>query len=242
MAISATDRAIATVALNRAPSLSHAARRVGLELLNHVNKASGLAWPSEIRLASILGISKRTIARAKAELRAAGLLTWQQRGRHRTPIYRLAWEALQGIAASIRAKVDKAKALHRNRARPDTPTPPIAKPQQDRARTGLGLPNVAAYLSHSLDIAMGGRWKTPGTPPKQILTDAQLDGKASARLWEALSRLGPHVVTQLLDHPQADRIQAEAIKAERYRPSGTPDGKAGILKLQQLLEQGANAW
>lgn len=241
MAISSTDRAIATVALNRAPNLSHAARRVGLELLNHVNKASGLAWPSEIRLASILGISKRTIARAKAELRAAGLLTWQQRGRHRTPIYRLAWEALQGIAASIRAKVDKAKAFHRNSTRQDAPQP-IAKPQPDRARTGLGLPNVAAYLSHSLDIAMGGRWKTPGTPPKQILTDAQLDGKASARLWDALSRLGPQVITQLLDHPQADRIQAEAIKAERYRPSGTPDGKAGILKLQRLLEQGANAW
>ena len=98
-------------ALNRHPDLSATARRVALELLNHINRATGTAWPSEARMAEALSITTRSIRRAKAELAALGLLTWQRRGTSkagRTNVYRLALAALLSLATRIKAKVKAA--------------------------------------------------------------------------------------------------------------------------------------
>ena len=48
MAISSTDKAKAAEALIRHPDLSSAARRVGLELLNRIDKRTGLLAPTEV--------------------------------------------------------------------------------------------------------------------------------------------------------------------------------------------------
>lgn len=222
MAITPSQLAIAAEALNRHPDLSATARRVGLELLNHINRATGTAWPSEARMAEALSLSARSIRRAKAELAALGLITWQRRGTSkagRTNLYRLAWEALLSLAARIKAKVRDAARAARNRLRtpPAAPPPPIPKPSNGGPRTFVDRPKLSAYLSQGLKFSNGkGFWKAPGTPQGQALTDQQLDGRAQARVYEALRQLGQAALAQFLARPDAAQLEAEAIKAERY--------------------------
>lgn len=215
--------ATAAEALNRHPDLTPSARRVALELLNHLDRTTGTAWPSEGRMAAALGLTARTIRRAKVELAELGLLTWQRRGtsrKGRTPLYRLALDRLVSLGASIKARLKAA----RDRVRP----PP--KPSNDAPRAPVGRTFPSAYLTQCFKISTGGGfWKAPGTPQGQVLTDAQLDARASSRLWEALRRLAPAQLAQFLDHPDAARLQEEAVRAERYRP-GT-----GLAVLAQLV-------
>ena len=223
MAITPSQLAIAAEALNRHPGLSATARRVGLELLNHVNRATGTAWPSEARMATALGISERSIRRAKAELAALGLLTWQRRGTSkagRTNLYRLAWEALLSLAARIKTKVKDAATAARNRLRKPPATsspPPISKPSNGGPRTFVERTKLSAYLSQGFKFSSGkGFWKAPGTHQGQALTDQQLDGRAQARVYEALRQLGQAALAQFLARPDAAQLEAAAIKAERY--------------------------
>lgn len=66
--------------------------------------------------------------------------------------------------------------------------------------------------------AKSGFWKAPGTPQGQQLTDQQLNTKAHARLSEGLRQLGPAAFAQFLARPDAAQLEAEAIRAERYKP------------------------
>lgn len=93
-------------------------------------------------------------------------------------------------------------------------------------------------LSRNINIPRGeignfasksGFWRTPGTPQGQFLSDQKLDGDASKRLWTALQQLGADVMAQFIARPDAEELQAKAIKAERYRPGTGLDALKAIL-------------
>ena len=222
LAITPKHIAVAAEALNRHPDLSATARRVALELLNHINRATGTAWPSEARMAEALSLNARSIRRAKAELAALGLLTWQRRGTSkagRTNVYRLAWEALLNLATRIKAKVKAAASAARNRLRtpPAPPRPPNPKSSNGGPRTFVDRTKLSAYLSQGFKISSGkGFWPAPGTPQGQQLTNQQLDGRAQGRVYAALQQLGHAALAQFLARPDAAQLEAAAIKAERY--------------------------
>lgn len=232
MPLTARQKALAAEALIRHPDLTPAARRVGLELLNFADRRTGVSWPSESRMAEALGVDTRTIRRGKAALRAAGLLTWEQRGHHRTPIYRLAWDRLVHLATTIKARVQAACSKARTAitvAKHPTPPPP-EKPAPARPARPVGRTFSPAYPTHQ-DLKQAGegrRWGQQG----QILTDEQLVAKASARFWKALQALGPQIMAAFIAHPRAEEMQAQAIRAERFRPN---HGHSGIAALNQLL-------
>ena len=232
MPITARQKAQAAEALIRHPDLTPAARRVGLELLNYADRRTGISWPSESRMAEALGVDPRTIRRGKAALRAAGLLTWEQRGYHRTPIYRLLWDRLVQLAATIKARVQTACKAARtaiSTAKPST-SPPTSKPAGEVPALSTGRTFSPTYLTQQ-----GFRRAGEGRQG-QILTDAQLVAKASSRFWAALQALGPQIMAQFISHPQADTLQAQAIHAERFKPD---NGRTGVLMLQRLLNGSA---
>jgi hypothetical protein len=96
-AFSGRDIAKATEGFNRAPGLSPTARRLGIELVGHVNKRTFRCDPSETRLAHLLGVSVRAIGKAKKELYQKGLLTWRTVGQNGTCNYHISWPALARI-------------------------------------------------------------------------------------------------------------------------------------------------
>lgn len=222
MAITPQQIAIAAEALNRHPDLSATARRVALELLNNIQRDTGLAWPSEARMAAALDISARSIRRAKAELAALGLLSWQRRGtswKGRTPVYALAWDKLLSLARTFKAKVKAAATAARNRLRkaPAAHRPPVSKAPNNGPQTSVERTNVAAYLTQCFNFSSGkGFWKAPGTPQGQALTDKQLNSGAQERVYAALRQLGQDALGQFLARPDAAQLEAAAIKAERY--------------------------
>ena len=251
MAISSTDIAKAAEALNRHPELTPAARRVGLELLSHVDRATGTAWPSEARMAAALGYDVRTVRRGKAELLKLKLLSWKRRGTSwagRTPLYAFAWERLLDLATTIKVKMKAAYDAARVRtSRTSKPSPaekqsteiktlsPENRPQMTRPLPAVGRTFLPTYLSQVLNKASGsGFWPAPGTPQGQVLTDQQLNAKAHSRLWEGLKGLSQHHYTQLMDLLTPEH-EAEAVKAERFGP-GT-----GIDMLKTILERRAMA-
>ena len=94
---------------------------------------------------------------------------------------------------------------------------------------------MPTYLSQVLNKASeSGFWPAPGTPQGQALTDQQLNAKAHSRIWAGLSGLSQHHYTQLMDLLTPER-EAEAVKAERFRP-GT-----GLAMLKTILEREAMA-
>lgn len=85
-----------------------------------------------------------------------------------------------------------------------------------------------------------GFWKTPGTPQGQVLSDQKLDNAAYGRLMAAAQAILGRDLFQrmqitLMERPDAEELQAQAIKAERYRP-GT-----GLDMLKATLIGGATA-
>lgn len=247
MALTARQKAQAAEALIRHPDLSPAARRVGLELLNHADRRTGISWPSEARMAEALGVDARTIRRGKADLRAAGLLKWEQRGYHRTPIYRLLWDRLVQLAASIKARVQAAckaaraarKATSTAKASTPPPSPPPAheRPENGSARS-TGRTFSSSYPTHQgLKGALEGKSSASAAPLRTQITEQELDARASARFWKALQALGPQIMAQFIAHPRAEELQAQAIRAERFKPD---HGRTGISALHQIL-QGSTA-
>lgn len=243
MPLTSRQKAQAAEALIRHPDLTPAARRVGLELLNHADRRTGISWPSEARMAEALGVDARTIRRGKTELRAAGLLEWEQRGHHRTPIYRLLWDKLVRLALAIKARV-QATCQAARAARKATSTakttapPPSPPPAQEPAENGPARPSGRTFSS-SYPTHQGlrkGAWEEKGSAPaaplRTTITEQELDARASARFWTALKGLGPQVIAAFIGHPRADELQAAAIHAERFRPA---DGRTAIATLHRLL-------
>lgn len=239
MEITAADIARAAEALNRHPDLSPTARRLGIELLNRIRRDSGTCWPSMSRLAVALDRDERTIRRAKAELISTGILTCRDRGGRLTPIYAFIWGTLQTLANTIKARI-KAVCDSATGKKDNTPSPPAPgfKTAENGSARPVGRTSTPAYLTPNILQKVVGRMKiatasgnfrTSEAPKNQFLDDSALDRKASARLWDALSRLTPAQLAQFLDRPDADTLQAKAIKAERFNP-GT-----GLSVLRDLV-------
>lgn len=242
MPLTSRQKAQAAEALIRHPDLTPAARRVGLELLNHADRRTGVSWPSEARMAEALGVDARTVRRGKADLRAAGLLIWEQRGHHRTPIYRLLWDKLVRLALAIKARVqaackaarDARKAASTAKAITPPPSPPPAQePAENGPARHSGRTFSPDYPTHQ---GFKGAWERKGLALAATLrtqiTEAELNARASARFWTALQALGSQVMAQFINHPQADEFQAAAIHAERFRPD---HGRTAIATLHRLL-------
>ena len=64
--------------------LTPAARVVFYDITQHINRVSGSAWPSQVRLAGRLGLDLATVKRAISQLRAAGYIEIEKTGRHNT--------------------------------------------------------------------------------------------------------------------------------------------------------------
>jgi hypothetical protein len=239
MPITARQKAQAAEALIRLPDLTPAARRVGLELLNHADRKTGVSWPSEARMAEALGVDPRTIRRGKADLRAAGLLTWEQRGHHRTPIYRLLWDRLVQLAAAIKHRVQTACSAARkaiSAAKPPS-SPPINKRPENGPARSTGRTFSPTYPTHQgLKGAWEGKGSASAAPLRTQITEQELIARASARFWKALQALGPQIMAQFISHPRADELQDAAIRAERFRPD---QGRTAIATLNQLLHGSA---
>jgi hypothetical protein len=182
-----------------------------------------------------LQLDPRTIRRGKAALRAAGLLTWEQRGHHRTPIYRLLWDRLVQLAAVIKTRVKMACRAARtaiSATKQPVSTSP-EKPAGEGPASRLGRTFSPAYPTHqSFKGALEKRRSAQAAPLRTQITDAELDARASARFWNALKSLGPAVMSQFIAHPSAEDLQAQAIRAERFKPD---DGRTGIAALNRLL-------
>lgn len=92
-------------AFNRIPGLSPAARRVGIELICTMDAKTRACFPGELRLAGMLNMWPSAIKKGKAELRDAGLLTWDNPGgpRHQSH-YKFNWEALTRLSQEAKAR------------------------------------------------------------------------------------------------------------------------------------------
>ncbi len=131
------DIALASKAINWLPHLSPAARRVGLELLQRVDRQTGLTWPSQARLAAVLGLSTRTISSAIAQLEKAGFLTWKK-ARRVTNVYRLAVKALAAVAEQMAAAL-RAKPVQKAKQKPAAPV-----------KTGKKFPPIQSLVLSSV--------------------------------------------------------------------------------------------
>ena len=66
--------------------LTPASRLVFYEIIQHVNRVSGDAWPSEARLANRLQIDVKTVKRALPPLKLCGYIEVKKNGRQCIPI------------------------------------------------------------------------------------------------------------------------------------------------------------
>jgi len=229
VAITPVDIALAAEAFNRAKGLTPLARRLGLELVAYTDRATGLAWPSEKRLAEALGVTTRAIRKAKVLLRRRGLVTWKQRGRHpqRTPVYELAWTALVALAKGIKERVRKAAARFTAPRAGASPSSASSTPSP----SGLGRNNRSSYLSQNRYKSWDEGKKPPPRKPVQRqqgpdgCSPALLRQRAHTRLWTALTaKLSERHLGNLIDnlskHPH---IEEQALAAEQRRwHSGLP--------------------
>jgi len=85
--------------------LSALARRLGIALVISADTETFACFPGEERLAALCDSDVSAIRRAKAELRAAGLVTWSSHeGPWKTAVYRFDWRRIDELAAEAKAR------------------------------------------------------------------------------------------------------------------------------------------
>ena len=96
--------------------LTPSSRLVFYEIVQHINRVSGNAWPSELRLADRLHIDVKTVKRALPPLQAYGYIEIEKTGRHNT--YRPVFDkARKGDKLS---PIEGAQGAHVERAPPNS--------------------------------------------------------------------------------------------------------------------------
>lgn len=94
-------------ALNAAPGLTPAARRVGIALICAMDAGSRACFPSEEWLGQMAGLSTRAVRYGKDELRDAGLITWVNgqaaTGPHSSR-YGFNWAALERLSEEAKKR------------------------------------------------------------------------------------------------------------------------------------------
>lgn len=240
MAIHRQDFPLAIEGINRIPDLSPLARRLCHELIGRTDRKRGTCFPSEARLALSLGCDERSIRRAKVELRERGLLTWQNRGRHQTPLYRVMFAAIVELAKAIKRRIRQACEPYAAKAsankqtakkllqRPHRPSPsPAANP---------GRTFSSAYPSQFKNINRAWekrRSVTFGASPGRITVE-QAHKNAEKRFWKDMAKL-PQETFIALTAAMTPEQQQSAVEAEQ-RSFGS-----GITAILEALESEAFA-
>lgn len=93
--VGAISVAQAIEAFTKHPELSPSARLLGIELVSRFNPRTLKCFPSEEYLSAALTINIRTVQRAKAELREAGLIDWTSGHRGHCCDYAISWLRLK---------------------------------------------------------------------------------------------------------------------------------------------------
>ena len=99
------------------PELSPTARRVGIALICSMDTKTRACFPSETRLAALCDLHISAVRKAKAELRKAGLIDWENPGgpRHLSH-YGFDWTEFEFRAAAAKRRADEA--IENRRYRP----------------------------------------------------------------------------------------------------------------------------
>lgn len=232
MAISAQDIAVAVEGINRIPSLSPLARRLALELISRTDRKRGVCFPSEGRLALSLGCDERSIRRAKFELcgkdskKPLKLLTVENRGPNKTPLYRIAWATIKAEARTIKRKIRQA-------SEPLVAAAAEAKAQvRERVQAVIGTSAPAhragrtfssAYPSQLkiIEKGFGREWGGGILKPSQIAPE-QAHKNAEKRFWAELGKL-PQATFIALTAALSPEQQEQAVEAEKRKfGSGVP--------------------
>ena len=170
-----------------------------------VGKLAALADGIAAQVQTICTAAARAAAAARAHVKAKTGNILEAARAARRAAYDAAREARDRVKASASAPVSKTPE-NKHRPIPDRTFCPRTSSMNINIHKG-GFLNFASKA---------GFWKAPGTPQGQALTDQQLDGKAQARVYEALRQLGQAALAQFLARPDASQLEAAAIKAERY--------------------------
>ena len=205
-AVTSKDIAIAAEAINRHRGLTPSARQVAIEILQGMNKAIATTWRSVNGLAVRLALSPRTIGNALRLLRDLGLIQTRPRG-GKGLLFRITWSALRRIGAAIKREVGKRLGTRAKAQAIDLP------PERQRDR------QPASPVPTQVKIYRGGVGAgAPRQPSQSIVPDEILNRKAHQRLWQAIRGFGVELVTAVMVHDNAAELEAEAVRAERYRP------------------------
>lgn len=92
------------------PDLSMGARLLLVYLADHFNEDEGAAWPSQARLAGLMGCGQRSISRYLTELVDAGIVQSEMRD-GKSNLYRMTYAKLAGVPTPIR-RTTPAKLAH----------------------------------------------------------------------------------------------------------------------------------
>lgn len=221
-AIATNDYLAIRDAVPRIAGLSPWARLLLAELLNYVDRRTGHCWPSEARLAEALNCCVRTVQRAKRELRDLNLITWQQRGRHRnqTPLYRVMWPTLMGLAKEHTRRVKEAAGRFPARMRHSLNDQLGWQRIIRKAKTAIGTTEGSPYPCKSKNIGSEGTEKASRPLAKPMPGSAPDATKvADQRLWQDIYALPEAVQAQIYDFDQ-DTIDRAARENIRERGNG----------------------
>jgi DNA-binding transcriptional ArsR family regulator len=205
-AVTSKDIAIAAEAINRHRGLTPSARRVGLEILQGMDKRTATTWRSVRGIATRLDLAQSTIGYALRLLRDLGLIDTRAKG-SKGLLFRISWSSLKRTAAMIKRSVAQKMGRHLKKQA-------LVEPQErqpSRQSRGEALPPVKIYRG----VGGGGAHR----PPSQSrVPDQVLDQKAHGRLWQAIRGFGVELVTAVMMRDDAAELEAQAVRAERYRP------------------------
>jgi len=211
MAYQPKEIALAAEALNRFPGLSPLARRLGIELLNRMDRQTGRCKPSETRLALSLACDERSIRRAKVELQGAGFLCWISPGRYCRSVYQLMIKKLANVALELKAAIRKAvtpqvlKIIHQSRVR--------ARKAQESLRAAIN--SEGTKMSPNLTTLLNNQYSIGKKTSKS--TDVW-KAKAEQRFWADIgkSQAALSLVERLTESSLERIIEAE----ERHKGGG----------------------
>jgi len=229
MAITSKDIAVAAEAINRHPNLSPVARRVGLELLNRLNRDTkrpgyGCAWPSKDRLAAALGVSVRSIWRGVNELFRAGLVERARRRGRKTNVYTFVWRNLKATATRIKTHL---KTLAVQFRRNDANAAQANATKQQKPSNRPEMSDNPSQFQSTNSINQFSRFRDASKPSHT--NPAIIEQRASARLYAALSGLPRHAFASILACMSPD-MEQQAITAERFRPGTGLETLLALLK------------
>jgi len=221
--------------------LTASTRLVGIEILGHLNRVTGDAWPSEMRIATRLGLNIRTVRRGLNELEQAGYLVIERR-ESAVHHYRFRFEALtpaklaavQGVGTPAKKSMDPGQKVQTTPAKkcPLTPlsTNPLISPstsaakkndddeeKRSEAKYGAGF-EYAKWRASRKARQNGSRPKTRERPEVVAHRVALRLGEGHvAKGWELLGALPADTQHDLVERERAGKLNDAAVASARLQ-------------------------